>query len=389
MKRHHFLLIIVGGLAVGIGASFWWPEPAHTPLQSSQTVLAPTSTRPVPAIVEEVPSLEQPGSVPVIKGAVAPYARFYDDIATRKEANSSAFGIQFFGDIMLDRNVAKVMGASGTSYLFENILGEGKGLDPRIDLTVANLEGPFAPSRIKTTKSIAFRFDPKFARELKDAGFDAVSLANNHTLDMGWANVDFTHATLDEAGLPYFGDQLRDTKEFTHVAQSGGQTIAFVGLNNTDHVMDLKKISSIIADAKARASTTIVMMHWGEEYKRISNANQRSFAHFLIDEGVAAVIGAHPHVIQEAELYKGKPIFYSLGNFVFDQYFSQETQEGLSVGLIFQDGEIVSVYAFPFYSVKSKVFMMEGERRDKFYEWLNKNSRIEDKKFEEGELILK
>jgi hypothetical protein len=56
---------------------------------------------------------------------------------------------------------------------------------------------------------------------------------------------------------------------------------------------------------------------------------------------------------------------------------------------MFQDGEIVSVYAFPFYSVKSKVFMMAGERRDKFYDWLNKNSRIEDKKFEEGELILK
>jgi poly-gamma-glutamate synthesis protein (capsule biosynthesis protein) len=127
-------------------------------------------------------------------------------------------------------------------------------------------------------------------------------------------------------------------------------------------------------------------MHWGIEYKNISNDAQRNLAHLLIDKGVDAVIGAHPHVVEEAELYKNKPIFYSLGNFIFDQYFSEETQEGLSVGLILQDGAVKSAYLFPMYGVKSQVQLMEEERRDKFLEWFNENSRMGGKKFVEGKI---
>lgn len=392
MKRYHFLLIVAGGLATGLGVVFLWAESARMPSLEGRATPVLTNSSTATVVFDGTivpPASEAIEPIVTTSSDASPYVRFYDELALKKSQDPSTFGIQFFGDIMLDRNVAKAMGASGTAYLFDRIAGEGKGIDPRIDLTVANLEGPFAATRIKTTKSIAFRFDPKFAGELKNLGFDAVSLANNHTLDMGWANVDFTHKTLDEAGLPHFGDQLRESKDFTYVANVAGRTVAFVGFNNTDHVMDLKKISAVLADAKSRASTTIVMMHWGTEYERISNANQRSFAHFLIDEGVAAVIGAHPHVIEEAELYKGRPIFYSLGNFVFDQYFSQDTQEGLSVGFIFQNGELASVHAFPLYSEKSKVFLMEGARRDDFYAWLNKNSRLGEKTFEEGTLSLK
>ncbi len=342
---------------------------------------APTPLPPEVRAKEVLPPRE-------LSAHVTPYQNFYHDAEFLKAADPSVVSLQFFGDIMLDRNVAKVMGASGTAYIFEHIVGEGNGLDSRIDLTIANNEGPYAPTRVKTSKSIAFRFDPKYATELKHAGFDAVSLANNHTLDMGWKNVDFTHQTLEAAGVGHFGDQLRESKDFTFVTTTNGQTIALVGFNNTDHIMDLKKISAVIADAKARASTTIVMMHWGDEYKRLSNVNQRTFAHYLIDEGVDAVIGAHPHVIQEAEIYKGKPIFYSLGNFVFDQYFSNDTQEGLSVGLILKQGKVHSVYAFPLYSVKSQVFLMDGQRRDNFYGWLNATSRLGDKKFEGGKIDL-
>jgi poly-gamma-glutamate synthesis protein (capsule biosynthesis protein) len=349
----------------------------NTPLAASSTLSAAAM------VAEEVllSPLEE-------RASYSPYQNFYHDSERLKEADSSVVSLQFFGDIMLDRNVAKVMGASGTAYIFEHIAGEGNGLDPRIDLTIANNEGPYAPARVKTSKSIAFRFDPKYATELKNAGFDVVSLANNHTLDMGWKNVDFTHQTLAAAGVGHFGDQLRESKDFTYVTTTRGQTMAFVGFNNTDHVLDLKKVSAVIDDARMRASTTIVMMHWGEEYKRISNLNQRTFARFLVDEGVDVVIGAHPHVVQEAEIYKGKPIFYSLGNFVFDQYFSNDTQEGLSIGLILKQGNVHSVYAFPLYSVKSQVFLMDGQRRDSFYEWLNRNSRLGEKKFEGGKIDL-
>lgn len=392
MKQHHLWFIGVG-IVGGILVSFFWhhrvasPAPAvpYTVQKSTSSATQTTSSADVFSFVEE------PSFVPrseIERANVSPYEQFARELVALKALDTTTIGLQFFGDIMLDRNVAKAMGASGTAYIFKNILGENKGLDPRIDITIANLEGPFAPTRVQTSKSIAFRFDPKYAAELKTAGFDAVSLANNHTLDMGWKNVDFTHQTLAAASLAYFGDQVREGKEFTLVTTTAGQSLALIGFNNTDHVLDLKKIAAILADARERASTTLVMMHWGTEYERISNANQRTFAHFLIDQGADAVIGAHPHVIEEAELYKGKPIFYSLGNFVFDQYFSTDTQEGLTVGFIMRGGKINTIYAIPLYSVRSQVFLMEKERRDDFYTWLNNHSRLDSLLFKEGRFEL-
>ncbi len=298
--------------------------------------------------------------------------------------------IQFFGDIMLDRNVAKAFGSEGLDYLFAKLKGQENRFFKGMDFLIANLEGPFAPTRVPTTKTIAFRFDPKLADQIKDYGFTAVSLANNHTLDMGWANVDFTHETLNKAGIGYFGDELREGPEYTWFSKlpSSDEQIAFIGINTTDHPMDTAKISAAIKDAKAKARYIIVMMHWGVEYQRISRQQERDLAHSFIDQGVSAVIGAHPHVIEESEIYKGKPIFYSLGNFIFDQYFSEETQEGLSVGLVLQDGVVKKAYAFPMFGVKSQVQLMNGARRDNFLNWLNENSRLDTKKFEEGRLNL-
>jgi poly-gamma-glutamate synthesis protein (capsule biosynthesis protein) len=388
MKHHHLAGLIILGVVLGLVGSLALLHAAYTPYfpMAATAISGPSNALP-PVVPPQLNTTTTPLSPTPENPNV--YTSFYNELQNEKSVNSSTIGIQFFGDIMLDRNVAKAMGTEGTSYLFKNIMGPGNGLDNRIDLTVANLEGPFAPTRIPTTKSIAFRFDPKYAAELAQAGFDIVSLANNHSLDMGWKNVDFTHTTLDQAGLGHFGDQLRETTEFTYIINAHGSTIAFVGFNNTDHVMDLKKVSRILADANSRASTTIVMMHWGTEYQRSSNKNQQTFAHFLIDQGADAVIGAHPHVIEEAEIYQDKPIFYSLGNFVFDQYFSTDTQEGLSLGLIIQDAAIKSIYAFPIFGIKSQVNLMDGQRRDDFYAWLNKNSRLGTKSFIEGRLDLR
>ncbi len=286
--------------------------------------------------------------------------------------------LQFFGDIMLDRSVAKAMGNRGLEYLFEKLKGQENRFFYGMDLLVANLEGPFAKTRVSTTKSIAFRFDPALAPELKEYGFDVLSLANNHTLDMGWANVDFTHETLNKNDLGHFGDQIREGKEFTWFENlpATNEKIAFIGLNNTDHPLDMDKVRESITDAKAKARYVIAFMHWGPEYQRISREQERVLARQLIDLGVTTVVGAHPHVVQEIELYKGKPIFYSLGNFIFDQYFSKETQEGLSVGLVLQDGEVKKIYTFPIFGEKSQVQLMKGVRKAAFDEWVRNNSRV-------------
>ncbi|HLC69497.1 MAG TPA: AmmeMemoRadiSam system protein B [Patescibacteria group bacterium] len=299
--------------------------------------------------------------------------------------------IQFFGDMMLERNVAKAMGTKGLDYLFDKLKAQENRFFYGMDLLVANLEGPFAPARVPTTKSIAFRFDPKLAPALAKYGFHGFSLANNHTVDMGWANVDYTKKVLKDNKLKFFGDQLREGTEYTWIAgEEMGlpEKVAIIGVNNTDHALKMAKVKEAIVEAKKQARYVIVNVHWGVEYKRNSRKAEQDLAHWFVDQGVTAVIGGHPHVVQEMEIYKGTPIFYSLGNFIFDQYFSTDTQEGISVGLTLNNGKVKDVYVFPFYGVKSQVQLMEGERKAKFFDWWNKNGRLGDNKFSDGKISL-
>ena len=112
----------------------------------------------------------------------------------------------------------------------------------------------------------------------------------------------------------------------------------------------------------------IVFLHWGEEYQLISSSSQRKLAHSLIDAGADLIIGSHPHVVQEIEKYKGKLIFYSLGNFIFDQYFSRETQKGLAVSLELYPSRIIyKLYPYTLFHSQPKL-MNEKER-----EWFLNN----------------
>jgi len=112
-----------------------------------------------------------------------------------------------------------------------------------------------------------------------------------------------------------------------------GKKVGMVGLSMFETRLDLHKVQSIINSLKNETDWITVNIHWGEEYDQNADKIQQAIAHQLIDAGADAIVGHHPHVVQEVETYKGKPIFYSLGNFVFDQYFLDEAQEGLAVSL--------------------------------------------------------
>ncbi|KKW09348.1 MAG: hypothetical protein UY44_C0003G0021 [Candidatus Kaiserbacteria bacterium GW2011_GWA2_49_19] len=306
-------------------------------------------------------------------------------------APDTVITIQFFGDIMLDRNVAKAMGARGFDYLLEKIRGQENRFFSGVDFFMANLEGAFAPSRVQTSKEIAFQFDPTLARELKKFGFDAATIANNHVYDMGRKNVAFTKQTLAEAGVSYCGDQLAEGAEYNLVAgRELGllEPVAFVCLETVTHVINKNNLAAAIADARQKARYVIVQAHGGAEYRRASTKAQQELYHWLIDQGATAVIGHHPHVVEEIEIYHGKPIFYSLGNFIFDQYFSKDTQEGLSVGLVLKDGAVSGARLFPFFGVRSQVQLMTGERRDEFMKWMSENSRLDGRTIEDGKIAL-
>ena len=117
------------------------------------------------------------------------------------------------------------------------------------------------------------------------------------------------------------------------VIESRGQKVALLGFNTTDNPFDRDAASAAIESAKRQAGHTVVFMHWGQEYKAKPDTAQVELAHWFIDQGVDAVIGSHPHWVQSVEEYRGHPIAYSLGNFIFDQDWSEETNLGLVVGL--------------------------------------------------------
>jgi poly-gamma-glutamate synthesis protein (capsule biosynthesis protein) len=124
----------------------------------------------------------------------------------------------------------------------------------------------------------------------------------------------------------------------------------------------------------------IAFIHWGDEYVRVHNAEQQALAHALVDHGIDAVIGHHPHVMQDVEKYGGVPIFYSLGNLVFDQYFSDDVQEGYMLSLSISKRDITyTLHPYESRTHRSSPRLMEGDTRtDVLYELLTKNYFTEE-----------
>ncbi len=320
-----------------------------------------------------------------LKETTSYYSPYFVKGDVQKEKVAS---LLFFGDMMLDRSVKTKIDQYGFDYLLKNLAGQENRFFLGMDLIVANLEGPFADSRRATTKEIAFRFDPILLPELKKYNFGLFSLANNHTLDMSKAGFDEAKKNLDKFGFDYFGSQYRVDDESLIIKQVGDYQIGFIGLNDTNSPVEKIAVKKLIDSAKIKgAEKIVVFIHWGYEYKEISNTNQRALAHYFIDNGADIIIGHHPHVVQEMEIYQNKPIFYSLGNFIFDQYFSVPTQQGLSLGLVIKENKL-SVYVFPLQQKSSAVSLMEYQKAEKYLVDWTKNSRLQNYQFNNSNLVI-
>ena len=295
--------------------------------------------------------------------------------------------LTFFGDMMLDRSVKKMIDINGADFIFENLFSESSSTLFASDIISANLEGPFANSRRPTTKSIAFRFDPKLISTLQKYKFNIFSQANNHSYDMGADAFEESKENLKNEGLDFYGSQYRVDDDSLLIKDVNGVKVAFLGFNDTNSAIDLKKAKELITKVHADAELVVVNAHWGYEYKPISNPNQRYLAHLFVDWGADVIIGHHPHVIQEMEVYKNRPIFYSLGNFVFDQYFSAETQEGLAIKINF-NSEKLSLSVWPLRSVKSQAQLMNKSAADNYLKSWLKNSRLGNNDFVNNTLSL-
>lgn len=274
-------------------------------------------------------------ATPAVKGTTAPLQRALPTAPVRTAR------VVFVGDIMLGRNVEGIVKQQGQDYPFVGITD----LLAEADLAVANLEGPIIKQHKRTpTGSTSFSFPPSVAATLSRHGVDLVSLANNHTFDRGASGFIETGRYLTAAGVTPFGHPRNAKVEYVTTRVVGGKSMTFVGFNDVFGVLDSAAAVALVSDLTATAPEyfLVVEIHWGDEYKPKHNARQERLAHELITAGADLVVGHHPHVVQDIEVYKGKAIFYSLGNFIFDQYFSRPTQEGLMIELEIKDD--VTVY---------------------------------------------
>ncbi len=262
------------------------------------------------------------------------------------------------GDIMLSRNVGAKMKKYGDyHYPFLKV----QELISGADISFGNLESPIAPGTPVPTGSFVFRADPESVEGLDWAGFDVLSLANNHILNKGTDGLTKTFGYLSAQGIDYCG-AMKDSKDPLAqmvVKEIKGRKIAFlcyaygpdyyaVGPENPGMaLMDSEQLKADLTAAQEQTDFVIVSMHDGAEYQNKSSKHQQDFARLAIDSGADLVVGHHPHVVQEVEKYKGKYIFYSLGNFVFDQMWSEETREGVAVKIILSKNEVKDIEYLP------------------------------------------
>lgn len=214
------------------------------------------------------------------------------------------------------------------------------------DLTFANLESPLINNCPVVSDGMVFCGDEKNIKGLKFAGIDLVNLANNHFGNWGQKGVDETIKLLNENDISYTGINGSEFKEIK------GIKFAFLGYNDVGKEpfvssAEENKIAKEISDAKKQADVVIVAFHWGDEYTSQPNQRQKNLAHLSIDSGADLIIGNHPHWIQPIEIYHGKFITYAHGNFVFDQFWSEKTLEGVVGKYTFYGDKLIDVEFLP------------------------------------------
>jgi len=246
----------------------------------------------------------------------------------------------FGGDVMLDRGVKNSVNKNFNgdySSLFENL-----DILKDSDIAFANLEGPASDKGNDRKNLYSFRMDPSVIPALKGAGLSVVSVANNHVADWGRDAYTDTLMRLKENEILYTGGGL-NTKEAEQpiIIEKYGIKIGYLGFSDVGPNMQAgedksgllltsnPRFEQIIKNASLQVDHLVVTFHFGEEYQTKHNDRQEYLAHKAIDNGAKIIIGTHPHVIEDIEIYKNGFIAYSLGNFIFDQYFSENTMEGM------------------------------------------------------------
>ena len=312
--------------------------------------------------------------------------QYIQSSSTVSKSNVTMF---FTGDVMLGRGVDGIL-ARG-----QNVFANVDQLFKNSDGAVINLEDPMTKSSVAYKSIIPLKANPAYAHVLKDNNIVVACLANNHIMDYGDVGLNETIAALNSNALNYTGagnniDQaskpvylnikgrkiailnFMDNTTFTGFSPS---EMAAATTNSPGYApADWNILKQRIDVAKNNSDVTVVVFHYGNEYNTEPNNYQIELSHKCIDEGADMVIGSHPHVIQPIETYNGKPIFYSLGNFVFDQS-NTATHDSLMVEMDL-NGNNVNLKVHPMVLVSSIPRLMDNSSANQLLENLKNKSSV-------------
>jgi poly-gamma-glutamate capsule biosynthesis protein CapA/YwtB (metallophosphatase superfamily) len=283
------------------------------------------------------------------------------------------------GDIMLDASSRTVLQEQGYDYPYAQV----RNYFSNSQIVFGNLEGPLTDRGTpEQDKKFVFRSPPdKVSAALKNAGFNVVTLANNHTLDYSADGLAQTIETLDAAGIQHVGagaDLMAARRPATF--QINGQRIAVLGYSMTlpenfyagEHNAGTAfghedQVRDDVRAARTQADIVLVAFHWGQEGKTELRDYQTRLGHLAIDSGASAVVGHHPHILQGIERYKDGVIIYSLGNFTFGSYSSHSTRSAIAQ-LHFRNGRLQQVQMIPInvnnFEVQFQPQPLHGEAAD-------------------------
>ena len=210
-------------------------------------------------------------------------------------------------DSRYSTNFNSVYQRRGAAYFLKNV----RDVFSDDDLTVVNLEGTLTTSTDRAVKTFTFKGPAEYTDILKNGSVEAVTIANNHSHDFGATGFSDTQKALDQANIPYFGYNTIATLRVR------GEKFALIGINGLDDPSEATLTKLITRAKKQKPDAIIVYYHWGIERNALPEAYETKLAKSAIDHGADLVLGSHPHVVQGIEMYKGRYIVYSLGNFCF------------------------------------------------------------------------
>ena len=292
--------------------------------------------------------------------------------------------IIFAGDVLIAEAMEQYYDTEGVERLVsEELLAEMKNAD----ICMVNNEFQFSTRGTPMEdKQFTFRTDPKYVQVMLDMGVDIVSLANNHSLDFGTEALQDTFAALDDAGILYAGaGDTKERAEELQIIEVNGLKIGFLAATRVIPVSqwnvefrqpglftayDDARLVECVEAAKKECDFLTVYIHWGIEREAHPQYYQTATAKNCFDAGADLVIGAHPHVLQGIEFMDGKPVFYSLGNYIFAQTIARTALVKVEVQ---PDGE-ATYSLIPAYAEDGQTKMFEGEEAVELFDYMNEIS---------------